>query len=88
MAQQDLNKQIRRATDAQQQFTEELLKYPHVVGVAVGYVTRNGERQDEIGLIVMVDEKISEAQLAPEEILPRQIDGVPVDVQEMGTFTA
>lgn len=88
MAQQDLNQQIRRATDAQQQFTEELLKYPHVVGVAIGYVTRDGTRQDEIGLIVMVDEKISEAQLAPEEILPRQIDGVPVDVQEMGTFTA
>ena len=28
------------------------------------------------------------AQLSPEEIIPRQLDGVRVDVQEMGTFTA
>jgi hypothetical protein len=88
MAQQDTNEQMRRATAAQQRHAEELLKYPHVVGVAVGYVTVQGKRTPEIGLIVMVDSKFPDAQLSPEEIIPRQLDGVRVDVQETGTFTA
>lgn len=86
--QQDTNEQIRRATAIQQQYTEQLLQYPHVVGVAVGYVTESGERKPQIGLIVMVDHKVPEAQLAPDEIIPHHVDGVRVDVQEMGTFTA
>jgi hypothetical protein len=88
MAEQDVTEQIRRATAAQQQYTDELLKYPNVVGVAVGYVKERGEQKPQIGLIVMVDNKLPEAQLSPEEIIPRQLDGVRVDVQEMGTFTA
>lgn len=88
MAQQDVNEQMRRATAVQQQYTEELLKYPHVVGVAVGYVTEEGKRTPEIGLIVMVDNKLPEAQLSLEEIIPHHLDGVRVDVQETGTFTA
>jgi hypothetical protein len=88
MSQEDVNEQLRRASEAQQKHTDELLKYPNVVGVAVGYITRRGERTPEIGLIVMVDHKVPEAQLAPEDMIPRQLDGVRVDVQETGTFTA
>jgi hypothetical protein len=88
MSQKDANEQLRRASEAQQKYTDMLLKYPNVVGVAVGYITRAGERTSDIGLIVMVDQKLPEAQLAPDEIIPHQLDGVQVDVQEMGTFTA
>jgi hypothetical protein len=88
MSQEDANEQLRRASEAQQKYTDKLLRYPNVVGVAVGYITRYGQRTPEIGLIVMVDKKLPEGQLAPEDIIPRQLDGVRVDVQETGTFTA
>lgn len=85
---EDTNEQLKRASEAQQKYTDKLLNYPNVIGVAVGYITRDGQRTPEIGLIVMVDQKLPEAQLAPEDILPRELDGVRVDVQETGTFTA
>jgi hypothetical protein len=88
MSQDDVNEQLRRASEAQQKYTDKLLNYPNVVGVAVGYITQSGQRTPEIGLIVMVDQKVPEAQLAPEDILPRELDGVRVDVQETGVFTA
>jgi hypothetical protein len=36
----------------------------------------------------MVDRKIPDDQLLPEQRLPRILEGVRVDVQEMGSFTA
>lgn len=88
MSQEDIREQVRRAAEAQQKYTDRLLSYPGVVGIAVGYVTQNQQRTPEIGLIVMVDHKLPEAQLTPEETIPHELDGVRVDVQEMGTFTA
>jgi hypothetical protein len=61
---------------------------PHVVGVAVGYTSRHGERTQDIGVIVMVDKKLPQDQLMPEDVIPRELDGVPVDVQETGGFSA
>lgn len=88
MSQEDANEQMRRASEVQQKYTDKLLKYPNVIGVAVGYISHGGQRTSEIGLVVMVDQKLPEAQLTTEDIIPRQLDGVRVDVQETGTFTA
>ncbi|TVR24343.1 MAG: hypothetical protein EA396_01650 [Anaerolineaceae bacterium] len=63
---------------------EALLRWPNVVGVAVGYRRRGGELTDEPALVVMVDHKIGEAELDIDAILPKMIDGVAVDVQDMG----
>lgn len=83
-----LSEQARRAAAAQQKYTDYLMSLPHVIGVAVGYTARAGQREGEIGLIVMVDEKLPSAQLADNELVPRELDGVRVDVQEMGGFAA
>ncbi len=61
---------------------------PHVVGVAVGYVTEGGQRTAQIGLIVMVDHKLPASEVAAEAAIPRELDGVRVDVQETGAFSA
>jgi hypothetical protein len=84
----DLSDMVRRASEAQQKYSDYLMSLPHVMGVAVGYTSRRGQREAEIGLIVMVDEKLPTAQLAEEEIVPRELDGVRVDVQESGAFSA
>jgi hypothetical protein len=55
---------------------QELLRYPNVVGLATG----------ESGLLVLVSRKLPESELAPDERLPREIEGVPVDVVETGAI--
>lgn len=62
----------------------ELLGKANVVGVGVGYVRRGGLRTDEVGLVVLVRHKRPAVELAEQDRVPAQIDGVPVDVQEVG----
>lgn len=62
----------------------ELLAKANVVGVGIGFRQQKNERSDEVVLVVMVEKKVPRSQLAPEDIIPGQIDGVPVDVQESG----
>ena len=67
---------------------EELLSKSNVVGVGVGLKQVGGKRTDDLALVVMVSEKLPEAQLAPEDIIPLVIDGVPVDIKEVGRLEA
>ncbi|MEZ4593761.1 MAG: hypothetical protein R3D55_21840 [Chloroflexota bacterium] len=62
----------------------ELLAKKNVVGVGIGFRQQRQMRSDEVVLVVMVERKVPRAQLAPEDIIPGQIEGVPVDVQESG----
>jgi hypothetical protein len=63
---------------------DRLLGYPNVVGTAVGLRTRGGRPSDERCLVVYVQRKVPESELAEEEVLPREVEGVPVDVVEVG----
>ena len=62
----------------------ELLQYPNVMGMAPGICTREGKPTGEACLVVYVERKVPEAHLAENEILPSEIDGVPIDVVEVG----
>ena len=66
----------------------ELMRKANVTGVGVGLQKRGGVYTDRIAIVVMVDRKVSAARLAPEDVVPSQIDGVPVDVQEVGQIIA
>jgi len=70
--------------EIQNRYTEYLMRKPHVTGVAAGMRCRHGITTNQMCLVVMVDEKVSEDELAPEDRIPHEIEGVPVDVQEMG----
>jgi len=52
--------------------------------VGIGFRQHKQTRTDDVVLVVMVEKKVPRAQLAPEDVIPGQIDGVPVDVQESG----
>lgn len=82
------DEQTAKATLVQTKYTEMLLKIPHVMGVAVGLQKKNGVYTGEVCLVVMVDQKQPADSLAPQELIPSQLDGVPVDVQEIGVPTA
>lgn len=65
-----------------------LMALPNVVGVGIGLRQRGGQKTKEVALVVMVDRKVSADGLAPDEIIPDEIEGVPVDVQEVGQLRA
>ena len=73
---------VKRAHEA------ELLSKPNVVGVGTGFRHRRGKKTDKVGLVVMVRQKVPRSQMAPGDLIPAQIDGVPVDVQEVGDLKA
>ena len=55
----------------------ELLAYPGVTGVDIGYKTVGGKKTDILAIIVYVANK---HDVSPEKTLPTEIEGVPVDV--------
>ena len=77
-----------KATLVQKKYTEMLLKIPHVMGVAVGLEKKNGVYTGDVCLVVMVDKKRPANELAPQDQIPSELDGVHVDVQEIGIPTA
>ena len=80
--------QTARAQVVQQKYMDMLLKLPHVVGVGIGFVKKDGVQTGEVGLVVMVDQKVSAQDVDPVDQIPKELDGVPVDVQEIGQPTA
>ena len=72
----------------QEKHNADLLAKAHVQGTAVGLAQKAGQYTGQIALVVMVDVKVPESQLAPEDVIPKELDGVPVDVQETGRFVA
>jgi hypothetical protein len=67
---------------------DQLLALPNVVGVAVGYKRRQGEVTREPSVVVLVRRKVALAELAAGDTVPRQVQGVPTDVVEVGDLKA
>lgn len=80
--------QMARVTAVQAKYGEELLRKANVQGTAIGLEKVGGKYTNRVALVVMVDHKTPLDQLMPGDRIPDELDGVPVDVQEMGVFTA
>ena len=77
-----------KASAVKRLYQAELMAKAHVVGVGVGYKQQDGLRTDTIAVVVMVTQKLPPELLAPEDVLPEELDGVPVDVQVVGALRA
>jgi hypothetical protein len=75
-------------TDIQARYAPELMSKPNVVGVGIGLAKECDEYTAEPAIVVMVEKKVPEEELAPEARIPPTIEGVRVDVQEVGKFEA
>lgn len=73
---------VQRAREVKEASATQLMAYPNVNGVGVGYKVVAGRRTDVIAVRVYVAKKLPKAALRPEEILPENLQGVPVDVIE------
>lgn len=73
-----------KLADIRSRHESKLLQYPHVVGISEGIRTKRGKPTGEQCLVVFVDQKTPADQLNRDEILPTEIEGVPLDVVEVG----
>ncbi len=79
---------VDRITRAQDKHTEALLRLPNVVGTALGVKMINDEPTGDLALVVLVRNKVPLDSLQPDERIPATLDGVLVDVQEVGEVLA
>lgn len=77
-----------RASQVREAHQEELLAKKNVVGVGVGLRSRGGAQTQEVVLVVMVTQKLPRRMLTAADLIPGDIDGVPVDVQAVGELRA
>lgn len=70
------------------QYSDALMQKANVIGVGIGLVQRGGIRTDQLAIIVMVKQKLPRKKLNADDIIPREIEGVPVDVQAIGEVKA
>ncbi len=75
---------VERIQEIKARFEDELLAKANVIGVGVGLRRKSGVTTDEPVLVVLVSHKVPKAQLAEGDFVPDRIEGVPVDVQEIG----
>ena len=66
----------------------DLMRRANVVGVGIGLRHRGGEPTGEPVIVVSVTHKVPLSQLAPGDVVPRELEGVPVDVQAVGELRA
>ncbi|MGB1286514.1 MAG: hypothetical protein ACPG7F_08280 [Aggregatilineales bacterium] len=81
MNQQELNA-------LQAKYGEMLMAKANVIGVGIGLVMIEGDYTEAPALVVMVAQKMPLAQLEHADVVPARLDGVRVDVQETGVFSA
>lgn len=65
-----------------------LLTMQNVVGVGVGYQKKGGEYTGKYAIVVMVSRKLPIPALAPNAILPKNVNGEIIDVIEVGELRA
>ena len=76
------------AQEVREKYEAELLSKANVIGVGVGLVHKQGDATGEVGVIVMVANKVPNADLAPDDRVPSVLDGVRIDVQQVGSLAA
>jgi hypothetical protein len=84
----DSHSEFQRAAEVKARYEQSLLAKENVVGVGVGIRKREGVYTGEVALIVMVRKKLPSAEVPIEDMVPEEIEGIPVDVQEVGAIDA
>jgi hypothetical protein len=70
------------------EYEEELMRKPGVVGVAIGHKHIKGRKTNQICIICYVIEKKRVEELEERDIIPKEIEGVLVDVVVSGQLRA
>ena len=82
------NQAVEQAIEIKSKYEKKLLQLANVVGVGVGYKLVGGQQTDTISVIANVVQKKPISQLARQDVVPAELDGILTDVQEVGRFRA
>jgi hypothetical protein len=80
--------EITRAKEILAVHREYLMTKANVVGVGVGLKQVQERYTQSVALIVLVTRKVPKDDLAADDRIPEEIEGIPVDVQETGAIEA
>lgn len=83
-----LDEDLERVRTVKALHENELMSKANVVGVGIGLRQRGGEPTGEPAIVVSVTHKLPPSQLAPGDVIPRELEGIPVDVQVVGKLRA
>jgi hypothetical protein len=79
---------MQRALEVKRRYEQQLLRKANVVAVGIGLRSRGGVRTEEVCIIVSVKKKVPLSKLKPQDVIPAEIEKVPVDVVETGEIRA
>jgi len=66
----------------------DLMCKANVVGVGIGLRQHEGKPTGKPAIVVSVTHKVPLSKLAPGDVVPCELEGVPVDVQAVGELRA
>src|SRR5436190_1507558 len=69
------DEEVRRVSRIQDQHLDDLFALPHVAAVGTGLRQRQGAVTDEVCVVVFVDRKVDQSELAAHEVVPAQLAG-------------
>ena len=75
---------IEKAYKIKKAHETELMSKPNVIGVGVGLKTKDGIQTEITSLIILVSKKLPKIELSVEDLVPDEIEGIPIDVMEVG----
>ncbi len=84
----DAQAEMARIRAVKARHERKLMKKQNVVGVGIGFREVGGQVTEQLALSVMVSQKLPLDQLRRRDVVPRELDGVVVDVKEVGTLRA
>ena len=88
MAEEQFESQLARAQEAKEKHESEIFDKPNVVGVAIGYKQIKGKETKDLAILTLVESKVSPPDLAKDQVIPKEFDGMKTDVQEVGRIEA
>jgi hypothetical protein len=81
-------KQMERLRRVKTRHEGRLMRKANVVGVGIGFRRRHGKLTDEPAIVVSVTHKVPRSKLKAEDVVPPELDGVPVDIEAVGQLRA
>lgn len=79
---------IEEVKKVKEKYEASLMKKTGVVGCAIGYKQVGGKKTDELCIVCYVIKKKAEEKLRKQDIVPKKIEGIPIDVVETGEIRA
>lgn len=79
---------VQHALEVKRRHERELLRKANVVAAGIGHRSRGGAQTREVCIVVSVRNKVPLSQLKPQDVIPAEVEDVPVDVVETGEIRA